>query len=93
LEERAEQVSLMGTIYRKASSVCVWLGSDNDVDNDAVSILKTMTFTQGAQNRLEDFDRMDHMLQFFARSWWDRLRVVQEVALGQHIVFQQGSKS
>jgi hypothetical protein len=96
LDERASQVKLMGTIYRKASSVRVWLGLDHDGDNEAVAILKAMRSTQGVQETLgirdDARDRMAQVQRFFERSWWERLWVVQEVALGQHIVFQQGSK-
>jgi hypothetical protein len=35
---------------------------------------------------------MKQVQQFLARSWWERLWVVQEVALGRHVVFQQGCK-
>ena len=98
LEERTAQLKLMGMIYQKASSVRVWLGSADDGDNDAVSILKSMASTQGVQDTLGyskpdgKRNRMDQVQRFFARSWWERLWVVQEVALGQQIIFQQGSK-
>jgi hypothetical protein len=98
LEERTAQLKLLGTIYQKASSVRVWLGSVDDGDNDAVSILKSMASTQGVQDTFEyskpdgKRNRMDQVQRFFARSWWERLWVVQEVALGQQIIFQQSSK-
>ncbi|KXX75721.1 Heterokaryon incompatibility protein 6, OR allele [Madurella mycetomatis] len=93
--ERAEQVKLMGTIYRKASSVRVWLGADDVGDKNAMSILQNMTTSKGANDTLgyskAARERMGQLRRFFARPWWERLWVVQEVALGQHVVFQQGS--
>lgn len=93
--ERAEQVKLMGTIYRKASSVRVWLGADDVGDKDAMLILRNMTTAEGANDTLgyskAARERMDQLRRFFARPWWERLWVVQEVALGRHVVFQQGS--
>ena len=95
-EEKAEQLKLMGTVYRQASSVRVWLGEDDQGDKEAMSILKAMTITDGARNTLElgyrPEIRRKQVQQFLARSWWERLWVVQEVALGRHVVFQQGCK-
>jgi Heterokaryon incompatibility protein (HET) len=95
LEEREAQLQLMGTIYRKSSSVRVWLGPDGEGDKDAIAILKEMTSTKGVKATLKygkSQKREGRVRQFFARAWWERLWVVQEVALGQHVVFQQGSK-
>jgi len=39
----------MGAIYRQASSVRVWLGEDDQGDKEAMSILKTMTTTDGVK--------------------------------------------
>ena len=58
---------MMGTIYRNASSVRVWLGPDGQEDMDVISILKSMTSVQGvedtfgykdpAPNRMEQVNR------------------------------------
>lgn len=86
----------MGAIYRKASSVRVWLGPDDDGDKDAIPILKTMLSVTGAKDITLGLDtgsrdRISQLQRFFARSWWERLLVVQEVALGQKVVLQQGT--
>ena len=90
LAERSEQVKLMGAIYKKASSVRVWLGPDDDGDKDAIPILKTMLSVTGAKDITLGLDtgsrdRISQLQRFFARSWWERLWVVQEVALGQKV--------
>ncbi|KAM5344284.1 hypothetical protein ACJ41O_012821 [Fusarium nematophilum] len=93
--EIASQVQLMGAIYRKATSVRVWLGSDDGNDKDAIPILQAMASAQGARDTLrlgEVADgRVAQLKHFFARSWWERLWVVQEVALAREVVFQQGA--
>lgn len=95
LEERAAQVKMMGTIYRMASSVRVWLGPNDNEDVDAIPILKSMTSARGVEDTFGYKDsaeyRKKQVERFFARSWWERLWVVQEVALGKHVVFQQGA--
>ena len=94
LEERAAQVKMMGTIYRMASCVRVWLGSDDDEDIYAIPVLKSMTSAQGVEDTFGYKDsaksRVEQVKRFFARAWWERIWVVQEVALGKHVILQQG---
>jgi len=95
-DERASQVKLMGTIYRKAENVCVWLGLDEDGDGDVLSIVRDMGSTTGIKSTIglnpEARERLKKVKRFFARSWWERLWVVQEVALGRSVTFHQGSQ-
>lgn len=96
LAKRAAQLKLMGLIYRQAYSVRVWLGADDDADKDAMAILRTMTSRDGASETLgygnEAQARMAKLRGFFARPWWQRLWVVQELSLARHVVVQQGTK-
>lgn len=95
LEERAAQVKLMGRIYQGASSVRVWLGPDNENDLNAIPILREMREPEAARKTLHDprvsRGRIEHLECFFKRQWWERLWVVQEVALGRRVIFQLGS--
>ncbi|KAK4102215.1 HET-domain-containing protein [Parathielavia hyrcaniae] len=137
MDERTSQVKLMGTVYRTAESVRVWLGpgddaavakddaindskNENNEDarigdaatesedddsadkddvpaaQDAITILRGMTSTQGAKTvfalRKQSRNGIKMLERFFSRPWWERLWVVQEVALGRHVIFQQGVK-
>jgi len=96
VEERTAQVQLMGQIYKLASSVRVWLGPASDSDNRAIKILRGMKDAEAVRSTLRsrrkhDIDRKEQLTCFFKRPWWERLWVIQEVALGQNVVFQQGT--
>jgi hypothetical protein len=78
LDERAEQVRLMHTIYGTASTVLVWLGAAADGSDDAM-------------RSIDRFDKAywqtyEFQLQFMRvlyRPWFTRIWVVQEFVLGK----------
>lgn len=84
--ERSEQVKLMPQIYRKASSVAVWLGPAN---NDSSLAFDTIAgLARGAQipSSITDNTKVPFNERHFAavvslydRDYWQRLWVVQEV--------------
>lgn len=100
-DEKDYQLKLMGEIYRQASSVRVWVGpvgdDDTGVDSFAFENLQAIC-SLGVKKTLRPpiagwgNARISQLKHFFKRSWWERMWVVQEVALGQHVVFQMGSK-
>lgn len=53
MEERAHQVELMGTVYRNASKVLVWLGPGTDGSDMAMSMLRRLYLAKlvGQQRR------------------------------------------
>ncbi|KAF1917286.1 heterokaryon incompatibility protein-domain-containing protein [Ampelomyces quisqualis] len=91
LDERSEQVQLMGEIYHSAQRVVVWLG---DADEDTC---KEFDF---AQTMLSDGMPMkpgltaDHVGEIFvkllSRPWFTRTWVVQEVALAKEASLHYG---
>ncbi|KAJ3547684.1 hypothetical protein NM208_g1397 [Fusarium decemcellulare] len=94
--EIVSQLKLMGAIYRKATVVRVWLGPDDNNNKDAIPILRAMISAQGAKDALRlsraSMEKVAQLRHFFALSWWERLWVVQEVALGRHVVLHHGAK-
>lgn len=97
LDERSAQVKLMGLIYQKAESVRVWLGLEpHNSDRVALSILKEMGTPEGVEKRVGREDEYcwetTSIMYLLQRPWWRRLWVVQEAALGRHVVFQLGSE-
>jgi hypothetical protein len=92
--ERTAQLKLMGMIYRKASSVRVWIGTRGDHDKVAISTLKALASGEGFDELLRyssvSPEERHPVMRFLETPWWTRLWVVQEVALGQHVVFQKG---
>ena len=61
LQEKSQQVALMGTIYQRAWSTLVWLGEEADNSDDAIdTLLNTKTalqYYQGAPNA-NNFERL-----------------------------------
>lgn len=87
----------MGDIYRKAQNVSVWLGQVEAGDKDVFDHLRVMSSIKGVKDILKSAvdptkDIVEKFHHLLARSWWDHLWVVQEVALGQHVVFQIGQE-
>jgi hypothetical protein len=91
-DERSHQVQLMTTIYTAAASVAVWLGPEDDDSSLAMELLRgvaeradspeSITKAIFSQARQRDFDAT---VSLFARDYWNRLWVVQEVLNAQSI--------
>jgi hypothetical protein len=86
LRERTHQVSLMSSIYSRASSVLVWLGEAWEGCELAMEMLKQL----GSNESLHVFKSLnpsfsihgmdlgsaelrDHLYRFFSSPWWNRL--------------------
>jgi hypothetical protein len=106
--EKARQVPLMGEYYTKAQTVLVWLGSSGTCTNlvlDGIEalngslsiierpILITNEVLQSYGLPVETHPLWRGIGEIFARNWFQRLWIVQEVALANHIVVFCGSKS
>lgn len=94
-QEKEHQVGLMHRIYAQAETTYVWLGDAADGSDKAID------FIAGCAN----LNVMDPMFQIhhiappssalqalFARSWWSRVWVIQEVLLSKNIVVKCGHK-
>jgi hypothetical protein len=94
--ERNAQIRLMGMIYRKASTVRVWIGTGESNDKMAISLLRSLATGDKAIHKellgawAVHYDERILALHFFEAPWWTRLWVVQEVALGRLVIFQKG---
>jgi len=51
LEERNQQVSMMGNIFRAAERVLVWLGESDDMSDLAFSLFESPTFKRQVERR------------------------------------------
>ncbi|KAI0409933.1 heterokaryon incompatibility protein-domain-containing protein [Xylaria palmicola] len=82
-QERNHQVELMTSIYRRAESVVIWVGSEDHESWRAVDFI---------QNRYAPWDRVvaRAVTAFFARPYWSRLWIVQEVLLARAITVRCG---
>jgi hypothetical protein len=90
LEERGEQVKLMQNIYKGASSLIVWLGTESD-HSIAFSVLrkfdKQLSITPAPGERsTEQLDASEEelaaIIKLFSRPWFTRYWILQEYTLG-----------
>ena len=100
LRERETQVSLMRSIYKKADTVIMWLGEENDDSKIAMPFLKT--FREALHLRSgekvsqimlnEEFNLCWAAVgKLFQQPYWSRVWIVQEVLLAQRPVVYWGT--
>ncbi|KAE8441995.1 hypothetical protein EG329_004121 [Mollisiaceae sp. DMI_Dod_QoI] len=93
IPERNHQVRFMGSIYKLAIRVLAWLGSRKDVDHGChENIVYTMAEFQEPFPFMDNcrgwnFPRRDFTkcVEFFDRPYWQRMWIVQEIALARDI--------
>ncbi|KAL8665309.1 MAG: hypothetical protein Q9202_002360 [Teloschistes flavicans] len=100
VKEREFQVSLMRRIYSQAYQVTVWLGEqshDSDLAFDFLHMLSDQDEpVDWFYNLFQIGKLMDGFIPFvhlYARSYWRRLWIVQEIAMGAQVQFHCGSRS
>jgi hypothetical protein len=98
-EEKASQVGLMTAIYDQSQRTYIWLGPSAD-DSDAAMDFIRSVHANNTLLRPRDPDRDNNVpvpwpaLQaLFARSWWERIWVVQEMFLSKEATVKCGSRS
>jgi hypothetical protein len=86
IQERSEQVKVMGDIYQKATRVVIWLGPEDQSTQKATKLMnewnkldseKRKSFhpsqvTVGHQNKFLDSDSWQALARFFQREWFNR---------------------
>lgn len=88
LDERSQQVALMGDVYGKSSLTLIWLGDEDEVSLQAMRAIN-MTRDQHIQDpsaappsyNLPDRVAVNCLVTLLMRPWFTRLWVLQEVAL------------
>lgn len=109
MEERSQQVQLMGEIYRRAEKVIIWLGEPSDDTDRAIDFLhllneakmeleqrQTTTLRQDIR-RLFQQDKYeqqwDALTNFCQRGWWSRVWTLQEYAISPDASFWCGRRT
>lgn len=83
--EKQNQVEMMGEIYRRAKRVICWLGHHDSQASDwkrvlnLATALPKATLVAGSKRDWLAFERV------FAHPYWQRLWIIQEIALGQTV--------
>jgi hypothetical protein len=91
LEERSQQVTLMALINKNASLTVVWLGKES---NDSALALECLGKSLSNKFDIEEVPSTSAEFQavesIFARPWWNRMWVLQEVCLACSVTFMCG---
>ena len=105
-DERAQQVLIMGDIYRVASQCIVWLGREYDGSNDAMSLVEDLgrifpklSIQELVAERLHEFNLPSeesplwtNLYLLFQTPWFQRMWTAQEIIVSQTATFMCGSK-
>jgi hypothetical protein len=94
----------MRRIYKRASSVQVWLGEEADNSSLAIDLLTTLgvppkhapgekTITYPSFTEAEVMRNWDALRALFKRPWWERVWIRQEIALHRVVKVWCGSKT
>ncbi len=107
LQERSQQVVLMGTIYQRAWSTLVWLGEEADNSNDALDTLLAtkdalQCYLDGRTPDVKDFERLFlpafdspkwlELGKLMSRPWFQRIWIIQEVVLSHQVIVMCGTR-
>jgi hypothetical protein len=79
LSERIHQVGIMGSIYRKASSVIIWLGPGDSTVSREIQRIATQHDTISSLSHTQT----DAVASLLKTPWFSRVWVIQEAALSQ----------
>jgi hypothetical protein len=91
--ERNYQAALMPQIARSASETIVWLGEDDESSEVAIKFVDSHYNFIGKLDREEILGVNEALVSLFAREWWSRVWMVQEVILAKSVTVTCGSWS
>jgi len=92
VKEREEQVAIMGTVYQSAKWDLLWMGQESTQYRYAMFVLGHQ-FSKNEKEATVDFARLvrnkpsiwSHLVAFFEAPVWQRMWVVQELALAPEV--------
>ncbi|KAH8802457.1 heterokaryon incompatibility protein-domain-containing protein [Xylogone sp. PMI_703] len=108
IPEKNSQIIHMGTIYKTAPVVTVWLGDGDEASNMAFEFSRSFadatkigrernipidTLKSAIQPILDNPLCMDALFATFTRPWFNRVWTVQEMVLAKHFVFVCGKET
>lgn len=96
--ERNHQVSLMSRIYTEAAYVVAWLGVEADDSDLAIAYIEELSEADRRMHlrfpplkREPDQREYAALIALFARPYWRRLWIIQEVVLARKVIFLCGA--
>jgi hypothetical protein len=88
VSEKEKQVGMMGTIFERAQNVVVWLGSESEDSNLAMTTISKLNNVADLETIEEPtWTALEHL---FSRPWFTRIWVLQEFKRGRKLFFQCG---
>lgn len=87
--EKSSQIQLMRLIYKTAVQVRVWLGPAADDSEYAMAYMAWQS-SKGEERRSIIRKCQRATTKLLHRSWWERIWVIQEVAVAKQILLQCG---
>lgn len=90
LDERAEQVAIMATIYQSAASVTIWLGPSYAGSDVAMRSLSAIARSKKKKVWYMAQAAGIHAAVLSRRAYWTRLWVFQEIVLARHLTLMCG---
>lgn len=97
LLEKSHQIPLMGDIYSQAVVVRIWLGEAANYSDQAIRLIKTMQagfdILSPADGMMVSKEQWGSLRSLLERPWWDRIWIVQEMALAQRVTLNCGHAS
>lgn len=93
LRERAQQIKIMGHIYRAADEIISWLGPAKDGSDFAMGVLDTEPELWAHDIGSLLPDETQAFVALYRRSYWGRVWILQEIYNARSFVVQCGSRS
>jgi hypothetical protein len=106
LDEKAKQISMMGSIYQKAQHVHAWTGPDDEDSTRVLDIIgrygtRTPVSTSPASKALTtlpatkppvttETGTLAPLSNFLRRAYWGRVWIIQEVVLAKSVMLHLG---
>lgn len=93
VRERSEQISLMGDVYRQATSVLVWLGEPgkNAQGSTPLSTRRLFRVKPSVRDYMAHAETLDKAISSTEPRWSTRQWVIQEFVLASHVYLCFGS--
>ncbi|KAI0419802.1 heterokaryon incompatibility protein-domain-containing protein [Xylaria grammica] len=91
VSERNQQVALMGSIYRRAAGVIIWLGEKSRSSNSAFEVIDQLQSAESPREVAEKVS-LKPVYSLLRRRYWQRMWIIQEIALAQDIIVSCGDQ-
>lgn len=93
IQERSQQVNLMGDIYRGADEVIAWLGLARDGSDFVMELFHTKHDKMTTKIKDLQQEELQYLVAFCTRPYWSRVWILQEVYNARSLLILCGSRT